>query len=188
MKWITFIPGPNSSICDLIWNINNNVVYLILETDERGLVIQFSSIWTLETTLNSTLLKSVYIQGWNTIKLVTGMKNSQLQCWKKSYRYGLHLFYLSVSPILWHECQRVFLFCCTIARARQGLSASACFQSPILKPKVTWNFSSKSLGRFLSSLQMTWKPSHLAKSQVISFADFETCLVALIALFVFCIF
>ena len=79
----------------------------------------------------------MYIQGWNTIKLSTSMKNSQLLCWKNSYRYGLRLIYLSVSPVLWHECQRVFLFCCTIAHARQSLSASAWarFLSPILKPK-----------------------------------------------------
>ena len=95
------------------------------------------NFWNKPTTPKSTLLKAVYIQVWNTIKLSRGMKNSQLQCWKKSYRYGLRLIYLSVSPVLWHAYQRVFLFCCTIAHARQGLSASAWarFLSPILKPK-----------------------------------------------------
>ena len=50
----------------------------------------------------------------------------------------------------------------------------------ILKPK--------SLDRFLSSFQLTWKPNHLAKSQVASFADLEVTWVALTSLFVFCIF
>ena len=30
-----------------------------------------------------------------------------------------------------------------------------------LEAQVTWIFSSKSLDRFLYSLQVTWKPSHL---------------------------
>ena len=40
-----------------------------------------------------------------------------------------------------------------------------------LEPQVTWNFSFKSLGRFLCIFQMTCKPSHLPKSQVTSIAD-----------------
>ena len=62
------------------------------------------------------------------------------------------------------------------------------FSISYLEAQVTRNCSSKSLDRFLSSLQVTWKPSHFVKSQVTSFADFETSWVALIALFVFCIF
>ena len=45
------------------------------------------------------------------------------------------------------------------------------FSISYLEAQVTWNFSYKSLDRFLSSLQLTWKPSHLAKSQVTSVAD-----------------
>ena len=56
------------------------------------------------------------------------------------------------------------------------------------EPQVTWNFSSRSLDRFLSSLQVTWKPSHLAKSHVTSVADLEISWVALASLIVFCIF
>ena len=32
------------------------------------------------------------------------------------YWYRFHPFYLSVSPVLWHKCQRVFPFSCTPAR------------------------------------------------------------------------
>ena len=61
------------------------------------------------------------------------------------------------------------------------------FYISYLEAQVT-NFSSKSLDRFLSLLQVTWKPSHLAKSQVASVADLEISWVALTSLFVFCIF
>ena len=57
-----------------------------------------------------------------------------------------------------------------------------------LEAQVTWNFAYKSLDRFLSSLQVTWKPSHLAKSQVTSVTDSEISWVVLTLLFVFCIF
>ena len=57
-----------------------------------------------------------------------------------------------------------------------------------LEAQVTWNFSSKSLDRFLSSLQMTRKPSHLAKSQVSSVVDLGIYRASLTSLFVFCIF
>ena len=50
------------------------------------------------------------------------------------------------------------------------------------------NFSPESLDHFLTSLQVTWKPSQLAKSQMTSVADLGICWVALTSLFVFCIF
>ena len=45
------------------------------------------------------------------------------------------------------------------------------FSISYLEAQVTWNFAYKSLDCFLSSLQVTWKPSHLTKSQVTSVAD-----------------
>ena len=54
-----------------------------------------------------------------------------------------------------------------------------------LEAQVTWNFSSKSLDRFLSSLQVTWKPSHLAKSQVTSVADLEISNIVICVLYLF---
>ena len=62
------------------------------------------------------------------------------------------------------------------------------FLGPFPIPQVTWNFSSESLDRFLSSIQVTWKPSHLAKSHVTSVADLEKSGIALTSLFVFCVF
>ena len=65
-------------------------------------------------------------------------------------------------------------------------------QNPLLvsylEAQVTWNFSSKSLDHFLSSFQVTWKPSDLAKSQVTLVADLEISWFTLTSLFVFCIF
>ena len=57
-----------------------------------------------------------------------------------------------------------------------------------LEAQVPWNFFYKSLDRFLSSLQVTWRPSHLAKSQVTSVADLDISWVVLTSLFVYCIF
>ena len=62
------------------------------------------------------------------------------------------------------------------------------FSISYLEAQVTWNFACKSLDCFLSSLQVTLKPSHLAKSQVTSVADLEISWVVLTSLFVFCIF
>ena len=62
------------------------------------------------------------------------------------------------------------------------------FSISYLEAQVTWNFAYKSLGCFLSSLQVTLKPSHLTKSQVTSVADLEISWVVLTSLFVFCIF
>ena len=62
------------------------------------------------------------------------------------------------------------------------------FSISYLEAQVTWNFAYKSLDCFLSSLQVTWKPSHLAKSQVTSVADLEISWVVPTSLFGFCIF
>ena len=56
---------------------------------------------------------------------------------------------------------------------RWGFTNLGPFSISYLEVQVTWNFSSKSLDRFLSSLQVTWKPSHLPKSHVTSVADLE---------------
>ena len=40
------------------------------------------------------------------------------------------------------------------------------FSISYLEAQVTWNFAFKSLDHFLSSPQVTWKPSYVAKSQV----------------------
>ena len=62
------------------------------------------------------------------------------------------------------------------------------FSISYLEAQVTLNFSSKSLDHFLSSLRVTWKPSHLAKSQVTLVADLVISWVPLTSLVVFCIF
>ena len=49
-------------------------------------------------------------------------------------------------------------------------------------------FFPKSLDHFLSPVQVPWKPSHQAKSQVTSVADLGISWVALTSLFVLCIF
>ena len=58
------------------------------------------------------------------------------------------------------------------------------FSIPYLEAQVTWIFTSKSLDHFLSSLQVTWEPSHLAKSQVTLVADLEISWIAQTSLFV----
>ena len=58
------------------------------------------------------------------------------------------------------------------------------FFIPYLEAQVTWIFASKSLDHFLSSLQVTWEPSHLAKSQVTLVADLEISWIAQTSLFV----
>ena len=62
------------------------------------------------------------------------------------------------------------------------------FSISYLEAQVTWNFAYKSLDCFLSSLQVTTKPSHLAKSQVTSVAALEISWVVLTSLFVFCMY
>ena len=58
------------------------------------------------------------------------------------------------------------------------------FSIPYLEAQVTWIFTSKSLDHFLFSLQVTWEPSHLAKSQVTLVADLEISWIAQKLLFV----
>ena len=62
------------------------------------------------------------------------------------------------------------------------------FSISSVEVQVTRNFSSKSFDCFLSSLLVTWKPSHLRKSHVTSVADLEISWVALTSLFVICIY
>ena len=69
-----------------------------------------------------------------------------------------------------------------------GVISTARFSISYLEAQVFWNFSSKSLESFLSSLQVTWKPTHLAKSRVTSVADLGISWVTQTSLFVFCIF
>ena len=66
-------------------------------------------------------------------------------------------------------------------------------QGQFSTPPPSWSlshlgFSSMPLDRFLSSLEVTWKPSHLAKSQVTSIAELQIPWVTLSPLFVFCFY
>ena len=62
---------------------------------------------------NSKLLKTVWILGWITVKLLTGMKKDfinmglQLLDWKTSHWYEFYPLYLSVSSVLWRKWLRV---------------------------------------------------------------------------------
>ena len=63
------------------------------------------------------------------------------------------------------------------------------FSIAYLEAQVPWNFTYKSgTWRFLSSIQETWNPRHLAKSHVTSAADLQISLATLASLFIFCIF
>ena len=69
---------------------------------------------------NATFLKSVQILGWNTVKLLIGVKIPPpfTLYWKTSHWYGLHQVYLSISLVRWHKCQSVFSPYGTLAHAR----------------------------------------------------------------------
>ena len=59
---------------------------------------------------NASLLKSVWILGWNATKLLTGMEKTLLMWlsdWKTPYWQEFYPRFLSVSSVLWHKCQRV---------------------------------------------------------------------------------
>ena len=106
--------------------------------------------------------------------------------------------YLHLAPFRSKCCQLDVPFLINWAFAQQlGVlipqRVAACFTESLftisyLEVQVTWHFPSKSLDHFLSSLQMTWKPSHLAKSQVTSVADLQISWITLTSLFVICIF
>ena len=88
------------------------------------------------------------------------------------------------SFISWYEHMNDLFYIINI----MGADDLGPFSISYLEAQVTWNFAYKSLDCFLSSLQETWKPSHLAKSQVTSVADLEISWVVLTSLFGFCIF
>ena len=72
--------------------------------------LTWSNSNTPEVSLDSGMRYSKLLKGVekNYIYLVPVLKTSH---W-----YRLHPFYLSISPVLWHKCQRVFSSCYTWAR------------------------------------------------------------------------
>ena len=89
----------------------------------------------------------------------------------------------SISPDC-DQCHHLEAYRALPWRVEEDRCSLVPFSLSYLEAEVPWNFSSKSLDQFLSSLRVAWKPSHLVKSWITSVDDLEISWVALTSLFV----
>ena len=105
---------PSSYFTIVMLNCLENTVKLLF--DIKGDSCQILDLINFQNNLTwPTLLESVQILGWNTVKLLTGMQKKPLHS-LGSCTENFPLIQISsilsvnflISPVLWHKCQTVF--------------------------------------------------------------------------------